>query len=73
MVVILIEDDGCGIPEELRDNMLRPFQKQDHHDGTSGTGLGLAIAHDIAQLHGGHLALEHSQYGGLAVRITLFL
>ena len=76
-VVILIEDDGCGIAEESRDDMLRPFQKQEApngaKNGAAGTGLGLAIANDIVQLHGGSLQLEHSQYGGLCVKITLSL
>ncbi len=55
--VIEVEDNGPGIPEEFREDALRRFRRFDA-ERASGCGLGLAIAKDIAELHGGTLALS---------------
>jgi two-component system osmolarity sensor histidine kinase EnvZ len=70
-----VEDDGPGIPAELRDEALRPFQRLDparNQDKGSGVGLGLAIARDIARRHGGTLNLgDSADMGGLRVDLVL--
>jgi two-component system osmolarity sensor histidine kinase EnvZ len=46
-----VEDDGPGIPPELRGDAVQPFLRLDsarNQDRGSGVGLGLAIANDIA-------------------------
>jgi two-component system osmolarity sensor histidine kinase EnvZ len=70
---IAIDDDGPGIPEELREDVFRPFFRPDESRNreTGGTGLGLAIARDIARAHGGDIALESSPHGGLRAVIRL--
>ena len=69
---IIIDDDGIGIREELREKMLRPFQKDNNDTSLGGTGLGLAVSHDVVQLHGGELSLETSPHDdGLRVHIRL--
>jgi signal transduction histidine kinase/ligand-binding sensor domain-containing protein len=50
-VMIEIEDNGPGIPEEIKDKILQPFFTT--KKGTQGTGLGLSITHDIVKAHGG--------------------
>ena len=69
-LVLGVEDDGPGIPEDARAAMLEPFRR-----GTDprspGTGLGLAIAAQQAGLHGGVLELGASDLGGLAARVAL--
>ena len=72
-VVIHIDDDGPGIPEEKRDDMLQAFTRQERsrNEKTGGVGLGLAIAKDIVLSHGGALSLHDSPDGGLRVRIAL--
>ncbi|MEL7116695.1 MAG: ATP-binding protein, partial [Pseudomonadota bacterium] len=68
-VRFVVEDDGPGIPEDLRGEALKPFVRLDrarNQDRGSGVGLGLAIAHDIARRHGGVLRLDQSAtLGGL--------
>ena len=52
-VMIEIEDNGPGIPEEIKDKILQPFFTT--KKGTQGTGLGLSITNDIVKAHGGVL------------------
>ncbi len=64
---INIDDNGPGIPETQRENLLRPFES----NAPGGTGLGLAIARDIIIAHGGSIALQDRPAGGLRVAIEL--
>jgi signal transduction histidine kinase len=55
-VRIEIEDNGPGIPEDIKDKILQPFFTT--KKGTEGTGLGLSITNDIIKAHGGELQVE---------------
>ena len=69
-VEVLIEDDGPGIPEADRAEVMKSGARLD--TSKPGTGLGLAIAGDLLQAYGATISLEESRaLGGLAVRITL--
>jgi two-component system osmolarity sensor histidine kinase EnvZ len=72
---IRVEDDGPGIPEERRQEALRPFTRLDaarNQDQGGGVGLGLAIASDIARAHGGVLRLAASErLGGLQADLVI--
>ncbi len=74
-VRIAVEDDGPGIPENRRDEALKPFARLDaarNQDRGTGVGLGLAIAQDIARKHGGSLKLGKSEtLGGLKAELVL--
>jgi two-component system osmolarity sensor histidine kinase EnvZ len=72
-VVVLIDDDGPGIPEDKRKDVFRPFFRLDssRNPATGGTGLGLTIARDIVRGHGGELRLEDAPSGGLRARVAL--
>jgi signal transduction histidine kinase len=67
-VTIEIEDNGPGIPDEIKDKILQPFFTT--KKGTQGTGLGLSITHDIVKAHGGSLDM-HSQPGQTVFIIQL--
>ena len=71
--LILIEDDGPGIPEEQYKNVFKPFFRLDKSRSLnqSGVGLGLAIVEDIINSHGGNVQLGNSKYKGLQVKISL--
>jgi signal transduction histidine kinase len=58
-ISIEIEDNGIGIPEEIKEDVLQPFFTT--KKGTQGTGLGLSITHDILKAHGGEIFIE-SEY-----------
>ena len=72
-IVIFIDDDGPGIPDHEKENVLKPFYRMDESrsQNKSGVGLGLSIASDIIRSHGGNILLETSPQKGLRVKISL--
>lgn len=66
-LTVTIDDDGPGIPSEMREDVFKPFLRLDdaRNQDEGGTGLGLAIARDIARSHGGDITLADSPMGGL--------
>ena len=72
-LVIKVEDDGPGIPENEYENVFKPFYKIDkgRADSKSSVGLGLSIASDIVRSHGGNIKLNKSSQNGLEVKIFL--
>jgi len=67
-VTIEIEDNGPGIPDEMKDKILQPFFTT--KKGTAGTGLGLSITNDIIKAHAGTLEICSTDQGSL-MRITI--
>jgi len=74
-VRVTVEDDGPGIPEDKREEALKPFARLDasrNQNQGSGVGLGLSIAADIMRVHGGSLRLSKSAaLGGLSAEMVL--
>ena len=72
-ILIIIDDDGPGIPENERENVFKPFYKIDKSrgDSKSSVGLGLSIASDIVKSHGGNIKLETSPTNGLRIKVIL--
>jgi two-component system osmolarity sensor histidine kinase EnvZ len=72
-ILIVIDDDGSGIPKEEYENVFKPFYKIDkgRADSKSSVGLGLSIASDIVRSHGGNIILNKSKMNGLSVKIFL--
>jgi len=71
--IILIDDNGPGIPSKEYQNVFKPFYRIDKSRSLnrSGIGLGLSIAQDIIKSHGGNIALSESKHKGLSVKISL--
>ena len=73
-LVIDVEDDGPGMSDARKQEMLEPFVRGDDArtmDDSTGFGLGLSIARAIALAHGGELSLHDRQPHGLIVRMQL--
>lgn len=72
-IIIHIDDDGPGIAPSARDDVFKPFFRQDdsRNSETGGAGLGLTIARDVARSHGGDIHLFDSPLGGLRVQVRL--
>ena len=72
-LLIIIDDDGPGIPKKEYENVFKPFYKIDKSraDAKSSVGLGLSISSDIIRSHGGNIVLDKSKLNGLSVKIFL--
>jgi len=72
-IIIIIDDDGRGIPENEYQNVFKPFYKLDKSrgDSKSSVGLGLSITSDIIKSHGGNIVLKKSPLNGLRVKVIL--
>jgi len=72
-LIIFVDDNGPGIPENEYQNVMKPFYRIDKSRGLnkSGVGLGLSIANDIIRSHGGSISLDKSHLNGLRVKISL--
>lgn len=73
-LTIDVEDDGPGISDAQKQNVLEPFVRGDdarNMDEAAGFGLGLSIANAIVLAHGGVLSLHDRQPHGLVVRMQL--
>jgi len=72
-VVIVISDDGAGIPPDELSKVKNRFYKASNSG--RGSGIGLAIADEIAAMHGGYLAIDSILGKGTEVRVAfpLFL
>ena len=74
-ISFIVEDSGKGIPKNLRQKAIKPFERLDtsrNQNEGSSAGLGLAIVSDIARSHGGKLILGHSNnLGGLKAEIQI--
>ena len=68
-VLITIEDDGGGIPESLRAEVLSRGARLD--EIVSGQGIGLAVVSDLVQLYKGNLAIDDSEMGGAKISVTI--
>jgi signal transduction histidine kinase len=66
-VVLSVEDDGPGVPEERIGTVLARGGRLD--EARSGTGLGLAIVRELTETYGGSLILKRSSLGGLEAEL----
>jgi two-component system osmolarity sensor histidine kinase EnvZ len=72
-LTVTVDDDGPGIPADMREDVFKPFLRLDdaRNQDQGGTGLGLAIARDIARSHGGDISLGESPLGGLRATVKV--
>jgi len=72
-LTVTVDDDGPGIPLNMREDVFKPFLRLDdaRNQDEGGTGLGLAIARDIARSHGGDINLGDSPLGGLRATVRV--
>jgi len=66
-VVLEVQDDGPGIPPELRERIFEVFYSR----RGGGTGLGLPIARQVIERHGGTIEIDSEQSRGTTFRIRL--
>ena len=71
--ILIIEDNGPGIPDKNYEDVFKPFFSLDpsRNKLKGESGLGLSITRDIIRSHGGDIKLSKSNYGGLKSQIEL--
>jgi CheY-like chemotaxis protein len=68
-IVLTVEHDGPGVPDDLREAILPPF-----HTPTpagKGPGHGLSVSASIVRTHGGEISMENRPQGGAVFRLVL--
>lgn len=71
-VLLVVEDDGPGVPEQLRQEIFKPFRRgPDGPSHSPGVGVGLSLVAQFAELHGGRAWVEERPGGGASFRVFL--
>jgi two-component system sensor histidine kinase KdpD len=70
-VQVRIADSGTGVPDERKDAIFQPFQREGDTDNTTGIGLGLALSRGFVEGMGGTLTPEDTPGGGLTMVVAL--
>jgi len=71
VLTIVIVDQGCGIPEEIRSNIFEPFFTTKSHQATGGLGLGLSVSKSMVEAMGGNIDFETETGKGTVFRISV--
>ncbi|MEU6281786.1 HAMP domain-containing sensor histidine kinase [Streptomyces sp. NPDC047028] len=71
--VLTVSNTGPVVPAYEIDNLFEPFRRlrTERTGSDKGVGLGLSIARSVARAHGGHIAAQPRDGGGLVMRVTL--
>ena len=67
MVMVSVQDTGCGVSEDVVQQLFQPFFTTKRH----GMGVGLSISRTIIEAHGGRIWIEPNPEGGTVFRFTL--
>jgi len=72
-VIVIVDDDGPGIPALERSAVFEPFYRVEPSRSreTGGAGLGLAIARAIVEAHAGRISADDAPKGGARIRVAL--
>jgi PAS domain S-box-containing protein len=71
-VLLVVEDEGPGVPAQLREQVFQPFHTgRNIADHAPGSGIGLALVAQFASLHGGRAWVQDRPGGGASFRVFL--
>jgi two-component system sensor histidine kinase BaeS len=71
--VLLVDDSAPGVADAQREQIFERFYRTEgsRNRASGGSGLGLAICRNIVEAHGGVMSADHSDLGGLQIRVEL--
>jgi two-component system osmolarity sensor histidine kinase EnvZ len=70
--IIEMQDHGAGVPEEMIEQLLKPFTRLDTARGqANGAGLGLAIVQRVVSRHNAELTVSNREGGGMRIQIAM--
>jgi signal transduction histidine kinase len=71
-VLLVVEDEGNGVPDSLKDAIFEPFRQAPGPAQVSpGVGVGLSLVARFAELHGGSAWVQDRPGGGSSFRVLL--
>ncbi len=72
-ILLMVEDEGPGVPEDLREAIFEPFRQMPGSASvhSPGVGVGLTLVRRFAELHGGRAWVETREGGGASFRVSL--
>lgn len=70
-IEVTVDDDGPGVPDELRVSVFSAYVRGERSVDRPGTGLGLFLVQQFAQFHGGSVRCSRSERGGARFVVTL--
>jgi two-component system sensor histidine kinase KdpD len=68
-ITLIVEDDGPGVPQELREVVFEPFRQGETPSHAPGTGIGLSLVARFARLNGGNAWVQGRPGGGSSFRV----
>jgi signal transduction histidine kinase len=68
-IIVVVEDEGTGVPDDLKTSIFEPFHQGEHARG--GVGIGLSLVGRFADLHGGSAHVEDRDGGGARFVVVL--
>ncbi|MEM7350681.1 MAG: HAMP domain-containing sensor histidine kinase [Acidobacteriota bacterium] len=69
-IELSVEDNGKGIPPELRRRLFRAFARGHHPDAPEGLGLGLVLVRELVRAQGGEIRYDDAPAGGAIFTVT---
>ena len=71
-VLLMVDDEGEGVPDELRQTIFQPFSRgRAESSSAPGLGIGLSLVAAFADLHGGRAWVDDRDGGGASFRVFL--
>jgi PAS domain S-box-containing protein len=70
-IQIVVEDDGPGVPDDVREDIFEPFRQGPGDHPSPGAGIGLSLVARFAELHGGNAWVQERVGGGASFRVRL--
>jgi signal transduction histidine kinase len=72
-LMLVVEDEGPGVPDDLREAVFEPFRQApgSSSEHSPGVGVGLSLVRRFAELHGGRAWLEARDGGGASFKVFL--
>jgi len=71
-ILLTVEDEGDGVPDDLKDAIFEPFRQAPGPAAASpGVGVGLSLVARFAELHGGRAWVEDRPGGGASFKVLL--
>jgi signal transduction histidine kinase len=69
-ITLTVEDEGPGVPDELKEVLFEPFRQGESSSGR-GVGIGLSLVQRFAEIHGGGAKIEDREGGGARFVVDL--